>query len=174
MNKKRIFIGAVVIFLLSALYHNIYKYFPNTITSLFFPINESIFEHNKMILMAYFTWALIEKIFMKDSNNPLFKNLVACIICIILALTIFTPVFFLVLEKQENLIVTLIIYAISILTSLWLNDYIKLKPSKPLELLSLGGFVTFAVTFAILTFYHPDNILFKSFSLSNRIDHIST
>lgn len=163
MDKKRIFIGTLLILLLSSLYHFIYDWFPNMYTSFLFPINESIWEHNKMILLAFLTWTLLESIFLKDSKNPLFKNLVACIICIILVLSVFTPVFFFILDSQDNILVTLVIYVISIMTSLWLSEFIKLKSSKPLELLSIGGFVTLIVTFAILTYYHPDNLLFKEF-----------
>jgi len=93
MKTKKILLGTLLVLILSALYHDIYELFPNTITSFFFPIDESIWEHNKMILLAFITWAILEKISMKSSKNSLFKNLVACVTTIILVLTIFTPVF---------------------------------------------------------------------------------
>ena len=93
MKTKKILLGTLVVLILSALYHDIYELFPNTITSFFFPIDESIWEHNKMILLAFITWAILEKISIKSSKNSLFKNLVACVTTIILVLTIFTPVF---------------------------------------------------------------------------------
>ena len=103
MKTKKILLGTLLVLILSALYHDIYELFPNTITSFFFPIDESIWEHNKMILLAFITWAILEKISMKSSKNSLFKNLVACVTTIILVLTIFTPVFLFLLNKHDHL-----------------------------------------------------------------------
>lgn len=165
-NKIKLLIGTVVILAMSTLYHNIYKQFPNFITSLMFPINESIFEHNKMILLAFFTWSCIEKLFYKDSNTPFFNNLVACILCITLVLAIFTPVYFLILKGQDSLIITIAIYTFSIAVGLFLSSLIKLEPSKKLEAISIFGFLILLITFAILTYYHPNNIIFKELSPS--------
>ena len=60
MNLKVIKILSVFgIFLLSFITHNGYDIFPNTLTSFFFPVNESIFEHMKMIYTDYIIWSII-------------------------------------------------------------------------------------------------------------------
>ena len=57
--KKWKVISVVGIFLFSALLHFIYDWFPNFFTSLFFPVNESIGEHNKIIVGSFLFWAII-------------------------------------------------------------------------------------------------------------------
>ncbi len=169
MKTKKILLGTLLVLILSALYHDIYELFPNTITSFFFPIDESIWEHNKMILLAFITWAILEKISIKSSKNSLFKNLVACVTTIILVLTIFTPVFLFLLNKNDNLFVTLTIYTISIVIGFTLSEKIDLVDCPKLEFLSSIGFALLVVTFAIMTYYHPDNILFEDYTkISNR------
>ena len=67
--KKWKVISVVGIFLFSALLHFIYDWFPNFFTSLFFPVNESIGEHNKIIVGSFLFWAIIEKIYYKSKKE---------------------------------------------------------------------------------------------------------
>lgn len=67
--KKWKVISVVGIFLFSALLHFIYDWFPNFFTSLFFPVNESIGEHNKIIVGSFLFWAIIEKIYYKKKKE---------------------------------------------------------------------------------------------------------
>ena len=61
MNLKKVkIINVFAVFLLSFLAHNIYKWFPNTITSIFFPVNESIFEHMKIISTCFLFYGIFE------------------------------------------------------------------------------------------------------------------
>ena len=54
MSKKRLkIISTILVILFSFLFHSIYDKFPNFITSLFFPVNESIWEHMKMVYLSY-------------------------------------------------------------------------------------------------------------------------
>ena len=166
-NKKRVIIGNIVILLLSIIYHNVYEKFPNFLTSLFFPMSESIWEHNKMILMAFITWTIIEIFTFKNNKNSIFKNIVACVICIILVISIFTPVYFLILKQNDNFVVTIIIYLVSIILSLIISNFIKIEQSSSLEKLSVLGYITLLITFAIMTYYHPNGAIFKEFKTAN-------
>ena len=50
MNLKKIkIINVIFLFVLSFLWHFGYNLFPNNFTALFFPVNESIWEHMKII-----------------------------------------------------------------------------------------------------------------------------
>lgn len=104
-------LSVFIIFILSAILHSIYNIFPSFLTSLFFPVNESIWEHNKMIFMAYFIFMILEKIFFKKSS---FNYIFPALICSILILLIFSPIYFFVLKMHDNLMVTLIIYFLTI------------------------------------------------------------
>ena len=59
MNLKKLkVINIVIVFLLSFLAHNLYKWFPNTFTAIFFPVNESIFEHMKIIATSFLFYGI--------------------------------------------------------------------------------------------------------------------
>ena len=61
MNLKKIkIINVIGTFLLCFLIHEAYSIFPNTLFSIFFPVNESIWEHMKMLFTAILVFGLIE------------------------------------------------------------------------------------------------------------------
>ena len=147
-------ISAFLVFLTSSLLHFIYVWFPNTFTSLLFPVNESIWEHNKIIIGSFLIWAIIEKIFFKEKKNSLWAGFVSGIFCALLVMLVFTPVYFLILKTQDNIIVTFIIFFIAIAISEILNYKILQKEYKPkLEKLALIGFGLVIVLNALLTYY---------------------
>ena len=76
MNLKKIkIISIILIFILCFLFHFIYELLPCTLTSIFFPVNESIWEHIKMIYTAIIFNGFIEYIILKK-NNIFFNNYV--------------------------------------------------------------------------------------------------
>lgn len=119
-------ISPIIIFLLSAILHSIYELFPNFITALFFPVNESIWEHNKIIIESFLIWMLLDKLFYKKKSS-ITSNAIAALTCSILVMTIFSFVFFIILNKKDNMIVTFIIYFICIWISQLLNFYLQKK-----------------------------------------------
>ena len=52
----------VVIFLLSFLVRNMYYWFPSFITSLLFPINDSIWQFNKVIILSFLICLCLKKL----------------------------------------------------------------------------------------------------------------
>lgn len=155
MNKKRIIIGTILVTIFSVLFHSVYDKFPNIFTSLLFPVNESIWEHNKMILLAFFVWTIIERIFNKGSGGVIFKDLMQVIFCIIILDITFTPFYLYVLNTQDNLVITIIWYVISIILSFIVGDkYFNKSDNKTVELNSLIIFLLLGICFAILT-YNP-------------------
>lgn len=51
-NKVIILINTIAIFLGMFLFHSIYEFFPNFITASLFPVNESLYEHLKLIYVS--------------------------------------------------------------------------------------------------------------------------
>ncbi len=93
MKKKLWFIlSPFLILFFSFIYHSIYKIWPNFLTSIFFPVNESIFEHNKMILLSYLTLSIIDYLIFKK-DNVFINYYLTSIIC----LTLVTIIFFICL-----------------------------------------------------------------------------
>ena len=73
MNLKKIKIIAVLgIFLLSFISHFAYELFPNIIFSFIFPVNESIWEHMKIIFTSTLIYGIIDYLLLKKYKigNP--------------------------------------------------------------------------------------------------------
>lgn len=164
MNKKRIIIGTITILILSFLFHSVYDKYPSSITSLFFPVNESIWEHNKMILLSFFAWSIVEKIVFRTGKSTFLMNLISTLICIIILDVTFTPVYLYLLNTKENLLITLVFYAISIILGLILSEKFIIEYDRRIETYSLFGFIIISIIFMILTYYPPKLAIFYDYS----------
>ena len=60
--KKDKIIGVVIIFILCFIFHFVYELIPSKITSIFFPVNESIWEHMKLIFTSVVVYGIIDYI----------------------------------------------------------------------------------------------------------------
>ena len=157
MNKKTInIIGILVIFSLGFLIHAFYSWFPCFLSVIFFPINESIFEHIKMIFTSYIIWIIIKYFLLKKNsiveNNYLFKELITTFIEIIIFLIIYIPVHN---NTVESLSITLLIYLITIAISQYINYFIEFK--KDYKYLKILSTVVIVITYVISTYlaYKP-------------------
>ena len=76
-------IGAVIALTLPFPLHFLYKMFPNFITSIFLPVNESIWEHMKILFGSIILSGVIQKIITiikkEEINNICFSNFIAAI-----------------------------------------------------------------------------------------------
>ncbi len=152
---KRIIISVLFIFGISFLYHSVYDIFPNYLTSLFFPVNESVWEHNKMIFMAYITWMIVLFVFNRgDEKSIIFSTLISSLISIILTTTIFMPIYLYVLNLEHNIFVTLIIYLFSIVVAQIIAEIIlRMSYNKNREFVSLLLIGVTLVIFIYFTYY---------------------
>ena len=127
MNKKKIIINSILIILLCSGIHFLYDSIPCFITSIFSPVNESIWEHLKLIFTSCIVYTLVSNIFYKDKNIFLIAYLRGMLTIIIL-LTLYLPsraIF------GEIMPLTLIILFISILISeIIINKYIDKEYNK--------------------------------------------
>ena len=55
--------------------HFVYDIFPNKLTAIFFPINESIWEHMKILVTSFLTSNLLFYPFLKNNQNIFFYSL---------------------------------------------------------------------------------------------------
>ncbi len=98
MDLKAIkIVGVFVIFLLCFPFHFIYDFMPNSLFSIFFPVNESIWEHMKLILTSYYVYSILEFFLFKRKNiavnNFLLNVFLTPILGISLYLLIYLPLF---------------------------------------------------------------------------------
>ena len=80
MKKKIIqIISMIFIFLIGFIIHNLYEWCPNIVTLILSPVNESVFEHMKMIYTSYIIWIIVKYFILKKynikENNFLLKEL---------------------------------------------------------------------------------------------------
>jgi hypothetical protein len=169
--KKLTFIGVIFIFLLSFLTHSIYDLFPSFVTSIFFPVNESIWEHMKMIFTTSLIWEIVLYIILKKKNidysNIASSTVLSSLFNIVIFLIIYIPINIIF---GENLIVTLVIYFITISIS-QVIAYKILSIKKHLNKLNVLSFILIPlvfIIFGIFTYYPPKiDILFYDYNHKN-------
>ena len=160
MNKKFVFINTILTFTIGFLVHNIYQWIPSTITTIF-PVNESLFEHMKLIFISPIISSLIIYFYYKikdyQVNNLLFGLIVSTIFNIIIFYLIYLPLYY---ELGQSMFMTLSIYFLTIILSNYLYYLIiEMKNNSKLNKLS---FIVILIIGFILTYftYHPIKIDF--------------
>jgi len=160
MNKKFVIYNTFLTFLMGFLVHYIYSFIPSVITSIF-PVNESLYEHIKLIYLSSIISSTILYIIMRNKgyiiNNFLFGLIVSTVFNIIIFYLVYLPLYNM---YGKVMIITLITYFITICLSNYLYYLIiELDNSKKLNLIS---FIMLIVIMFILTYltYHPLKVPF--------------
>ncbi|MFA5459435.1 MAG: DUF6512 family protein [Bacilli bacterium] len=148
-------INVIGIFLISFLFHQLYQWFPNRFIAIFFPVNESIFEHLKLIYSAVIFWMLIEYFILQPikHNNLILASLTTAVATNIIFLVLFLPVYN---EIGHDLLITLIIYFIAIVLGQLISYYI-LTLNTNYKILNLVSLILIPLIFTMLGYltYHP-------------------
>ncbi len=105
------------IFLISFIVHFVYSLFPNVLFSIFFPVNESIWEHMKMISTSIILYGIIDYILIKKNkivvNNFKSQLFFTSFIAVFIYLIIYLPIYSLIGEKLIiSILLLFIVYAI--------------------------------------------------------------
>lgn len=161
-NKKVLFIETITIFLSMFLFHNIYNWFPNFLTASFFPVNESLFEHLKLMFTTQILISLIIYLILKlkgiKFSNYLLGLLVSTIVTISLFFLIYLPIYN---RFGENLFLTMSIYLITLIIGNIIFYLIsKRKHEFLLNLISLVIISIIAVILIYFTFNPLKNDFF--------------
>lgn len=156
MNWKKAMINSIFIFILCSLIHFLYDFIPCFITSIFAPVNESIWEHLKMIFSASVIYTLLSNLYYKDQNVFLISYLRGMFtIFILLAIYLpFRSIF------GEIMLATLIILFISILLSEIIVQKIIKKHYSFLNLISAFLILINFILFTYFTYYPIKTFLF--------------
>ena len=168
LNLKRfIWLGVPFIFLLGSLLHFAYDLFPNVIVSIFAPINESIWEHTKLIFYPTVLWYVLY-FFLATKNELLIKPkwFTSCVVSGITGI-ILVPFLFYFYTRAfgvESLIVDILIFFVAVLlgqfTAMHFYRYSKgLKTIWSLNIL----LIIFAI-YIVFTFAPPALPIFTDFS----------
>ena len=168
MNLKNIkIINVIGVFALSFLFHFMYELWPNVVTSIFFPVNESIWEHMKIFVSAILVWGLVDK-FLLDKfniyyNNHFFSTVLTSILSIAFYLTIYLPLYKIFGETMFISIgLMLLVYAFMAYVSYKILSGRELNINKVFLLIVI--IVTY-VSFGLLTYKPPKYFLFYDTNL---------
>jgi len=157
--KKIKIVGVFLIFGLSVLSHFIYDWMPNNLFSILFPVNESIWEHMKLIATPVLIFGIFEYFIYKKKdiffNNFLLSYAVSIILGIIVYLIIYFPIDYLFGHNTFVAIILLFITFILVqVFSYYILNYKKIKYSGITGLLLL---LLLYIVFGYLT-YNPPHI----------------
>ena len=117
-SKKIVIINTIAIFLSMFLFSFIYNWFPNFLTASLFPVNESLFEHLKLMYTSFVLISLLTLLVLKFKkikvNNYFLATIISVIVNIVLFFLIYLPIYN---RPGEGLVYTMIIYLITLIIS---------------------------------------------------------
>ena len=160
--KKIKIMGVFIIFLLAVESHFMYYIIPTFITSILFPVNESIWEHMKLLVTPIFIFSVLEYFIYKyksiNYNNFILSYFISIMLGIILYLLIYLPI--------NGLFGYNTIFAISLLFVIYIFiEYISyyimnMNVNKYNKILGIIGIICIYFIFYYFTYYTPDNKIF--------------
>ncbi len=155
--KKMIIINSIVMFAISFLVHSLYNWIPNNIIAVFFPVNESIWEHMKMLYTTNLLSSIIEYIILKKNDieyhNFLLVTYLKSILIIPLYLLMFLPLYY---NIGENMIIAISVMLISMVLINILGYYLlQTNDIKYQKIISILLIIFTYVIMGILTFKTP-------------------
>lgn len=148
-------LNVFIIFLLMFITHNLYDWFPNPILACFFPVNESIAEHVKMLFTTFMICGIIELIVLKkhELSNGISNILISTLTCIISFLIVWLPLYYFL---GENMIITFITLFLSIILSQYISYKLyNLRYEKDYSFISILIIAILTISMGILTFIQP-------------------
>ncbi len=152
VSKKNIFM-IIFLFLLSFLWHFMYDWFPCVLTSIFFPVNESIWEHMKIIFYCLFIGSVLEK----KGNNYYLNILVKPLVGVLFYLIIFIPLY---LIFGESMFISLSLMLFTYIIMELLGIKISKQEELNIKVLPIIIIILISILFSILTYYPLHNFLF--------------
>ncbi len=155
-------LGVIIAFILCFPLHFFYDKLPCFITSIIAPVNESIFEHMKIIFGSILISGVIQKIIVKVKRLPYknvcISNVIASISSVFIFLILYLPIYY---KIGENFPVTIFIMLLVIIISQIITIFIiNYKKDLKMENISILLVLVIYTIFGILTYYPPQNNLF--------------
>lgn len=160
--KKIKLISVIFIFLLSFLCHFLYDLLPNPIFSIFFPVNESIFEHMKIIASSILFYSPIEYFILKRKeipfNNFLLSNFIMIVSGIIIYLIIFVPIYNMI---GENMLISISLLLLVYIIVELMGCYLLRRKEIPFQnIIAIVGIIVLYILFGYLTYFPIEGELF--------------
>ena len=158
-------IGIFIIFILCFPLHFLYDAFPCFLTSVIAPINESIWEHMKLIYTSYLIWGIIEYFLLRKNqkvNNFFLQLFLVPVFGVCIYLIIYLPLFNIL---GENLFISIFLLFLIIIIEQILSCILLKKEELPNQkIIGIIGIVLIYIIFGYLTYFPLDNYLFFDWS----------
>lgn len=159
-NKIK-YLSIIMIFIICFITHYLYNLFPSFFTSLFFPVNESVWEHMKMLVSSIIIWDIILYFILKN-NGYYFENFILSVLCtnicsIVIFLIIYYPLYMIF---GDFFLLNIIILFVSIFLSVNIGFNILYKSNYNLESISILIIITIYILFGLFTYYPPKSPIF--------------
>lgn len=166
MNKKHLKIfGLFLAFGLCFLIHFVYDKFPCFFTSIVAPVNESIWEHMKILFGSIILSGVIQKIIIlvkkEDDTNICISNFIGAVLSIPIFLVIYLPIYY---AFGESFIVTIIIMFISLAIAEFIAYKIMMMEDWKLESVTIFLVIVVYIIFGVLTYYPLEIDLFLDYT----------
>ena len=157
--KKIKIVGVFISFILAIIFHFIYGWVPNSVISVIAPVNESIWEHMKLIVTPSIIFSIFEYFIYKKKDivfdNFILSYAISCILGIIVYLLLYIPLNDIFGHKAYIAISLLFLILIFVqIVSYYIMNKSNIKHSSDVGIL-LILIIYFA--FGYLT-YHPPKI----------------
>ena len=155
LTKSKI-ISTITIFALCFLFHFGYDIFPNPVSAIFFPVNESIWEHIKMLYTAIIFNGIIDYFILKkwdiEFNNFFLGLFTSAFASIPIFLTLYLPFYY---KIGVPMILNIGVLFITIVFSQVINCWIQKRNNiKSLNIVSVFLIIIGYIIFGYLT-YNP-------------------
>ena len=159
--KKIKIINIILFFALSFLWHFMHDWFPNFLTSIFFPVNESIWEHMKIIFGVIVFGSLISLILMNKfhikHNNFYVEIITKAVLGVLFYLIIFIPLY---KWLDENMFISISLMLITYIFVEIIGYKILKLNEMNINILPIILIFLCYILFFLLTYYPPHNFIF--------------
>ena len=161
MKKIKIFI-IILEFVLSFPIHFIHDKFPCFLTSIFFPVNESIWEHMKIIYTSILLSSIIEYFIYKKKNIPTNNFIISIPISAVVGIVFYLVIYLIIdIFIPHNFFVAIVIMFITYIFFNIVSYFILNKKEIPNQKeLGISLILISYIIFTHLTYYPPKNYLF--------------
>ena len=165
MSKKKLkLIGIIISFIICFPFHFVYDKVPSFLTSRFFPVNESIWEHMKILFGSVMFSSICQKLIMyfykEELTNICFSNFIGAILSIPIFLIMFLPMYYTI---GENFPLTIFFMFLTIVICEIISYFIMIRRDFNMENKTILLVILVYIIFGILTYFPPENDLFVDF-----------
>jgi hypothetical protein len=148
--------GMAVIWVLGSGFHFLFSLFgSNPAAGIFFPVNESVFEHLKLTFWPTITWAVFSYFYLKSVvNNFIIAKAAAVITMPLVTIALFYGY---TAFAADNVAVDIVIFLVAVAAGQYLNYLVLKAGALPQWLSGLSAIIilTLALVYTAFTFYPP-------------------